>query len=127
MFGLVRDSTSGQQLQTQMSIALIVQGQPHLEDTRCVPIATEEVFRQFWLPASEELGLAWVPLFEGGLPITTADLPCVIADLELLRNHWRWSDSGARGHSERLLERLDPLLEELKSLLANVEVDAYIG
>lgn len=53
-----------------------------------IPVATSDTFRRVWLPACEQIGLALVPLFDGGaLTRVPADLvPRIVAEVEQLRD-----------------------------------------
>ena len=59
-----------------MSVALSIQPRGTSgAAARTVPVATQDVFKRYWLPGSEALGLKWVPLFETGIPLGKDDIP----------------------------------------------------
>jgi hypothetical protein len=90
-----------------------------------VPVATEKVFRQYWPRASEALGLKWVPLFETGIPLDTADVPDVLAELCALQT---WTEQSSPDCAQRIGARLQELIRELSALEGNLtQVELFIG
>ena len=53
-----------------MSVCLMVSNPiSKEEDEFYVPIATEQVFQEFWMPIIEMLDLQWVKCFQGGIEV----------------------------------------------------------
>lgn len=94
------------------------------EAGRLVPIATQDVFRRYWLPASQALSLVWVPLFETGLPLPSEDCPDVLAELRRLK---AWIEAHQPEAAEIILARVEHLISELELRCADPRVRLYIG
>ncbi len=77
-----------------------------------VPVATSEVFRTWWLPACEKLGLALVShLHDGALNTVAKDseIPRIVAELEALR---AWAAS--EPDRSFMVERIDGILRAFR-------------
>ena len=72
-----------------MSVAVVITFRN--EDTTgptYLPVATEEIFAAYWLPAAARLGLVWMPLFQSGTTVAIEDFPSVRAEFEQMRDHF---------------------------------------
>jgi len=82
-----------------------------------VPIASERIFEEYWQPLAVDLGLAWVPLFQGGVPIAESDLPQVIREVSAILRHLETGDHAIdRETADHLKERASRLERELSEL-----------
>jgi len=109
-----------------MSVALSIQPRGTAGAApRIVPVATQDVFKRYWLPASEALGLQWVPLFETGIPLAKEDVPDVLQELRALDG---WIRQSAPETAAVIGARLERLITELTGLAENLEqVEVFIG
>jgi hypothetical protein len=70
-----------------MTVAIIISEPLTEADVRFyVPVAAQEVFDKIWVPASEHLGLFWMPMFSTGVPTTRDDLPEVRQEFVTIRD-----------------------------------------
>ncbi|MDP2316560.1 MAG: hypothetical protein Q8P41_26945 [Pseudomonadota bacterium] len=109
-----------------MSVAALFEG-PAAEAIGCeyIPVATEAVFEELWVPACGTLGLRWVPCFQSGIPITSEDLPDVIDELDRLRC---WvADHAEVDTRQWWLDRIDRLRSALHRVRDVAEPDVWIG
>ena len=112
-----------------MSVALLITYQNPGKENRLVPIATERTFQEYWQPASAALGLQWVPLLQGGVPITTEDIPFLVDELGRLKNYVSSESHPAlpQDMANLILERVDTLLLELRHLQDDKDAEIFIG
>ena len=103
-----------------MSIVPLVEGPSSAPPS--LPIATEAVCQQTWLPACTALGLQWVPLFESGLPLTKADRPFVLEELKRFEG---WVRSNAADAEPA--DRAQTLARALAKVTFDSGVSVYIG
>lgn len=77
-----------------MSIGIIID-EPKNEEEQLflIPVATEEVFSNYWLKASNELQLSWVPIFETGIVVEREDMSVILRELGLVKE---WIDKNVR-------------------------------
>ena len=69
-----------------MSIGIIIdEPKNEKEQLFFIPVATEEVFSSYWLKASNELQLSWIPIFETGILIEKEDIPAILRELGLVK------------------------------------------
>ncbi len=114
---------------SNMSVVLLVTYHNPDKENRLVPIATEGIFQDYWQPTSAALGLQWVPLFQGGIPITAEDIPFIIDELGILRNYV----SGKihllipQDMANLMVKRIDTLIPELKHLQDGDDAEIFIG
>jgi hypothetical protein len=94
---------------------------------RYVPVATQSTFVAHWVPASQALGLYWVPQFENGIPVSGDDVPAILGELRALQ---QWLGRAPPVVVDAISERLQRLIEEL-SLVSKVpdlqEFEIFIG
>jgi hypothetical protein len=109
-----------------MSVALSIQPRgTSAAAPRIVPVATQDVFKSYWVPASETLGLKWVPLFETGIPLAKEEVPDVLQELRALDD---WIRRNAPETAALIGARLQRLIAELGALVESLEqVDVFIG
>ena len=112
-----------------MSVSLLITSHNSEKENRLVPIATEGTFQDYWQPTSASLGLKWVPLFQGGIPITAEDIPFIIDELGTLRNYVssETHPSVPQDMANLMEARIDELIPELKRLREDNDADIYIG
>lgn len=112
-----------------MSIELLIEYDDPTKQTQSVPIATEDVFTRYWKPTATRLGLQWVPIFQTGLPLDTADIPFVIQDLQNLKEHL--ADAPDMDIPEDLAEeiksRTQMLVNKLQEIVTDRGAEGYIG
>jgi hypothetical protein len=127
--GLVRWQTSrstcrGLTREISVSIALLIMNRgADPESGRLVPVATHAAFMAVWMPGASSLGLRWVPLFETGVVLESADLPDVIRELRAMHD---WFVEHELDVS--VVKRVDVLIDELMGLGSSVaDVEISIG
>jgi hypothetical protein len=105
-----------------MSVVLIVRA-AGADGELVVPIATQQVFDDVWVPAARVLGLEWVPAFAAGVPVGGEDVPAVLAELHRLAAAF-----AQRPPAAAVTERLAQLVGTLTALQeGGADFDAYIG
>jgi hypothetical protein len=92
--------------------------QPGLPYWKYVPVATQRTFTEHWLPLAESLGLEYIPLFIGGISLTSEDFPAVLRELEIFSGHA--INALPQEYAEVVAERA----EFLRSILAGLDPDA---
>ena len=107
-----------------MSVAVLITRRNETDSgANYLPLATEDTFAQYWLPAAAELGCVWVPLFRTGTPVPLEDLPAVLAELERLRDYFERTP----GMSEDVRERSRWLVNALSRLDPTEIREVFIG
>lgn len=93
-------------------------------DNTYIPIATEDAFRNVWLPVSRQYGLKWINAFQGGHSFTREDIRDILGDLRQLKEI-----VGQEEGEEQVLSRVNSLIEFLKQLEAREgeEIEFSIG
>src|SRR5689334_9964424 len=94
-----------------MSVAVMVLDEGGPGQHRLVPLATQRLFVEQWLPLCSRLNLRFVPLFESGINLERGDLPVVRSELELLQQHVERHGTPA---TTWMLERIQVALQVLK-------------
>ena len=64
-----------------MAISLLVTHPDTGREDELVPVATQDVFNRYWLPAARQLDLKWVPSFQPSLDLEHEELATVLPDL----------------------------------------------
>lgn len=97
-----------------MSIAVLISYRDRSRGETYLPLATERVFAEHWLPAASALGCVWIPLFQTGTSISLEELPTVRAELEQVRDYFARTPKVSEHARERSrwvvdkLSRIDP-------------------
>ncbi|MBM7543285.1 hypothetical protein [Amphibacillus cookii] len=110
-----------------MSIGIIIdEPKNEKEQLFFIPVATEEVFSSYWLKASNELQLSWVPIFETGIVIEKENMSVILRELGLVKE---WIEKNVRDIDAKIdLEiRLDYILETLPKAFADENIKLYVG
>jgi len=111
-----------------MSVCLIISNPNNVvEEKYNIPISTEKVFQEYWMPIIEKLDLKWARCFESGIEIEKEDLEPVLRDLEEIKS---WIDTHMKTErGDQIIERIDNLCEQLSSIFNDVRADVkvYIG
>lgn len=110
-----------------MSIGIIID-EPRNEKEQLffIPVATEEVFSSYWLKASNELQLSWVPIFETGIVIEIEDMPVILRELGSVKE---WIEKNVRDIDIKtdLEKRLNYILETLPKVFEDENIKVYVG
>ncbi|RKH02103.1 hypothetical protein [Corallococcus carmarthensis] len=108
-----------------MSICILMKQRPESATSEeLIPLASEEVFRRYWVPGCVALGLRWVPLFRTGVPLQKEDLGPVLTELRALR---QWMEEQPDEGTVAVRSRLDEALMILERAAALPETDIFIG
>lgn len=92
-----------------------------------LPISTERVFKDHWLPIIAELDLKWVRCFQCGIELNKEDIEEVLREIDKMQNWITVYKNNDRG--KHMLERLKNLNETLLYFLNDSRDDLkiYIG
>ena len=104
-----------------MSVALLIGSSDAEGAGQLVPIATESVFVQYWLPAATQLQLRWVPLLRRGIPITRSNIAPILDELGQLRAYF------VVNNVPEVVSRIDGLAETLAHFEGCGDLDLWIG
>lgn len=111
-----------------MSVSLIISNPNNKEESDFnVPISTEQVFKEFWMPVIEILNLQWAKCFQSGIEIEKEDFESILKELEEIKIWIGENMNSERG--KQIIERVENLCKELIVLLENARGDlkVYIG
>ncbi len=111
-----------------MSVSLIISNPVNRrEENFNVPISTEKVFQEYWMPIIDELDLKWARCFQSGIEIEKEDLEFVLKDLIDIQEWLVKNMNNERG--TQMTDRLQNLCQELIGVFNNSRSDikAYIG
>ncbi|MEO1769334.1 hypothetical protein [Candidatus Enterococcus ferrettii] len=110
-----------------MSIGIIID-EPKNEEEQLffIPVATEEFFTNYWLKASNELQLIWVPIFKTGIVIEKEDIPVITKELELVKG---WTEKNIINIDIKkcLKKRINCILENLPKAFEKENIKLYVG
>lgn len=104
-----------------MSVALLIEKIDGKEVKEYIPIATQQIFEDEWLPLCKENNLQWIPMFETGYPFITEDIPYLLEELFFLIKSIHNTKKDLH-----LKERVIMLTEKLTELQKH-RVSIYIG
>lgn len=111
-----------------MSVSLIISNSINKEESDFnVPISTEQVFQEFWMPIIETLDLQWAKCFQSGIEIEKENFEPMLKELTAIKIWIGKNMNNKRG--KQIIARLDNLSKELIALLENTRGDlkVYIG
>jgi hypothetical protein len=106
-----------------MSVAVLISYLDSSRSETYLPLATEKVFAEHWLPAAAALGCVWIPTFQTGASIPLEELPTIRAEFEQLRDHF----TRTPGASEHVRERSRWIVEELSRINPAAIREVFIG
>ncbi|WP_334076647.1 hypothetical protein [Paenibacillus sanfengchensis] len=90
-----------------------------------VPVASEAFFCKCWIPASIELKLQYIPLFQSGVDIQKEDLPLLFQELSQLM---KWSKQNlSKEDGLHLCSRVELLKTKLTEAFSEEGVIVFIG
>jgi hypothetical protein len=105
-----------------MSVVLLVTSKSNRDRRELTPVAPQEIFVSRWLPGCVALKLAWVPLFETGINVDSANAGVILEELDLLRR-WMAQQTGYDYESERI----SCLIAGLEDARSNPDLESFIG
>lgn len=111
-----------------MSVSLMISNpQTEVEESVNIPISTERVFQDYWMPIIEKLDLKWARCFQSGIEIEVEDLVPVLTDLRKIRLYVLSYMEGEQ--KEQIINRIDNLCEELNKIFdgRRPDIKVYIG
>ncbi|CAM4249981.1 hypothetical protein HCA64_03130 [Listeria booriae] len=110
-----------------MSIGIIVD-EPRSDDERLffIPVATEEAFKKYWLKASQDMQLMWVPIFESGVVIEAEDLEAIVDELKKVKV-WSLENIENLEIQKGAVDRIDYIIGTLPKGFAQRDTKLYIG
>jgi len=110
-----------------MSIGIIID-EPKNEEEQLffIPVATEEFFTSYWLKASNELQLNWVPIFETGIVIEKEDMPVILKEIKLVKG---WIEKNVKNIDIKIdiLKRINYISENLPKAFEKENIKLYVG
>lgn len=111
-----------------MSVSLITSNPINKEESDFnIPISTERVFQEYWMPIIELLNLQWIKCFQSGIELEKEDLLSVLKELMEIKI-WLVNDTNDI-KEKQIIERVDNLIKELIELFENTRdnLKVYIG
>ncbi len=111
-----------------MSVSLIISNPINKEESDFnIPISTERVFQEYWMPIIELLNLQWIKCFQSGIELEKEDLLSVLKELMEIKI-WLVNDTNDI-KEKQIIERVDNLIKELIELFENTRdnLKVYIG
>ena len=111
-----------------MSVSLIISNPINKEESNFnIPISTEQVFQECWMPIIETLNLQWIKCFQSGIELEKEDFESVLKELMEIKIWLVNNINNAR--KKQVIERIDNLSKELIELFENTRDDlkVYIG
>ena len=111
-----------------MSVCLMISNPINKnEEAYYVPISTERVFREYWMPIIIDLDLQWIKCFQSGIEIEKEDFNFVLEELMKICEYI--NERCHNEESKRIVERIDNLSKELKIILKDMrnDIKVYIG
>lgn len=110
-----------------MSIAIMIdKPKNETEKSFYIPVATEKTFQTYWMKASEDLNLKWVPIFKTGIFIESEDKQVVSKEI-LLVKEWVIKNVSDLDKKMSLEERIDYILDSLSKIFEDKSIKLYIG
>ncbi|WP_321383097.1 hypothetical protein [uncultured Enterococcus sp.] len=110
-----------------MSVAIMIDNPTNdTEKNFYVPVATEKAFQKYWMKASEEMGLKWVPIFKTGIFIEKQDEQAVLEEIAQVK---KWVTRNVKDLDKQtaLEERINYIVEKLLEVFKNDNITLYIG
>ena len=92
-----------------------------------IPVANEDFFNKFWLPAAEELGLKWIPAFSAGMDVTKEDVPDILDELNELK---KWATASSKLNQDEkkyMITRIEIFEETLPQAFRRENAVMFIG
>lgn len=111
-----------------MSVCLMISNPINKnEEAYYVPISTERVFREYWMPIIIDLDLKWLKCFQSRIEIEKEDFNFVLE--ELMKIYEYINERCHKEESKRIVERIDNLSKELKIISKDTrnDIKVYIG
>jgi hypothetical protein len=94
--------------------------------SKCIPVATSDYFRGYWMPGAKALELRYVPQFyDPGIPLSQEDLPDVLLELAALKT-WM-SKNFPNGQDAGTLQRIDTVTDALRRCVGCDNLKICIG
>src|SRR5215471_18234767 len=104
-----------------MSVVLLLTSKSNRDYRELTPVATQQDFVSKWLPGCSALKLEWVPLFETGIVVDSADIEVMLAELQLLRQ-WMTRQAGYEHESGRITR----LIEGIEGARTKPDLEIFI-
>jgi hypothetical protein len=107
-----------------MSVALLISKKHDRRDSNLIPVATQDVFHEVWIPPCQALGLKYLPMFETGTALEQEDLDCVIEELGRLKEHF---ESTSNELTKHIVSRIELLASSLNDVKGRPDLEIWIG
>lgn len=110
-----------------MSISLLVTYDT--DEQSLVPVASEQVFSDYWQPVCTQLHLQWLPLFQTGIPVSKEDIPTILSELNQLRTYFstQMTSPETVELGAHIISRIERLSAELRKVIELNIRELYIG
>lgn len=109
-----------------MSVGVVIlEPQNEYERNFFIPVASESVFYEYWVPAIKALDLQWIKLFGTGVDVEEEDVPSIIYELNQLRE-WVITHLGQE-QGLIISERVDQLQKKLPQAFQRKNAIVFIG
>ncbi len=109
-----------------MSVGAMISNSRNEEEEKVyIPIASESIFKQIWLPIIKKLNLKWIACFQSGIEIEKQDSSEVINELELMLE---WINKNLNdSETDTVKIRIGNLIKNLNELFTIDDRIIYIG
>lgn len=105
--------------------AIILEPQNEFEQHFSIPIATQNFFETYWIPAIESINTEWIVGIRYGIDVTKENAVCLIHELCLLKD---WARRNLQGDvQEQMLSRIELLETKLPTAFQRGDAVVFIG
>lgn len=105
--------------------AIITDPQNEFEETFSIPIATQNFFKKYWIPAIEGTDTEWVQGIRYGIDVTQEEAHILINELDKIKN---WVEINLEGAAkEQMLIRIELLITKLPKAFQRKNAIVFIG
>ncbi|CAH1203865.1 hypothetical protein PAECIP111893_02095 [Paenibacillus plantiphilus] len=105
--------------------AIILEPQNEFEQHFSIPVATQNFFERFWIPAIESINTEWIAGIRYGIDVTKEDAVFLIHELSLLKD---WVRINLQGDvQEKILSRIDLFETTLPTAFQRGDAVVFIG
>lgn len=105
--------------------AIILEPQNEFEQHFHIPIAAQNFFETYWIPAIESINTEWIVGMRYGIDVTKEDAVCLIHELSLLKD---WAHRNLQGDVlEHMLSRIVLLETKLPAAFQRGDAIVFIG
>lgn len=111
-----------------MSVSLMISNAVNIEEENLnIPISTEKVFQDNWIPIIEKLNLKWIRCFQSGIELEKEDIEAVLKELDTMQV-WVYENMNT-DRGKQMIVRIDNLSKALIKIFKETrnDIKVYIG